>query len=192
MLSLAPDLQRCWTDFECSSVLFQRTVEPEVMMRFDWVEPVAGLFHLQMDVLKMLLVPQGHTRQSTACCAIDWRKNFHYTPPTQSTSKKNTAQSPAHPSHRKKNTAQSPAHPVHRQKELRNPLLNQSTAKKNCTIPRPPNPLPALIGHLLPAPSYPNSHPAVFRLMEFRMFDSCAELHCLIPMPRWNHRTFTV
>ena len=25
------------------------------MMRFHWVEPVAGLFHLQMNVLKMLL-----------------------------------------------------------------------------------------------------------------------------------------
>ena len=24
-------------------------------MRFDWVEPVAGLFHLQMNVLKILL-----------------------------------------------------------------------------------------------------------------------------------------
>ena len=24
-------------------------------MRFDWVEPVAGLFHLQMNMLKMLL-----------------------------------------------------------------------------------------------------------------------------------------
>ena len=24
-------------------------------MRFDWVEPIAGLFHLQMNVLKMLL-----------------------------------------------------------------------------------------------------------------------------------------
>lgn len=35
--------------------LHRRKVELEPAMRFGWVEPVAGLFHLQMNVLKMLM-----------------------------------------------------------------------------------------------------------------------------------------
>jgi hypothetical protein len=34
--------------------MFRRSVEPELLMRFGWVEPIAGLFHLQMNVLKLL------------------------------------------------------------------------------------------------------------------------------------------
>jgi hypothetical protein len=34
--------------------MFRRSVEPEPLMRFGWVEPIAGLFRLQMDVLKLL------------------------------------------------------------------------------------------------------------------------------------------
>ena len=35
--------------------MMHRAVEPNPVMRFQWVEPVAGLLHLQMNVLKMLL-----------------------------------------------------------------------------------------------------------------------------------------
>jgi hypothetical protein len=34
--------------------MFRRSVEPEPLMRFGWVEPITGLFHLQMNVLKLL------------------------------------------------------------------------------------------------------------------------------------------
>jgi hypothetical protein len=34
--------------------MFRRSVEPEPLMRFGWVEPIAGLFRLQMNVLKLL------------------------------------------------------------------------------------------------------------------------------------------
>ncbi|KAA8913110.1 hypothetical protein FN846DRAFT_886795 [Sphaerosporella brunnea] len=34
--------------------MFRRSVEPEPLMRFGWVEPIAGLFHLQMNVLKLI------------------------------------------------------------------------------------------------------------------------------------------
>ena len=37
------------------TALHRRRVEVEPAMRFGWVEPVAGLFHLQMNVLKMLM-----------------------------------------------------------------------------------------------------------------------------------------
>ena len=35
--------------------MMHRAIEPDPVMQFQWVEPVAGLLHLQMNVLKMLL-----------------------------------------------------------------------------------------------------------------------------------------
>jgi len=35
--------------------MFRRVVEPDPMLRFVWIEPIAGLFHLQMNVLKLLM-----------------------------------------------------------------------------------------------------------------------------------------
>jgi len=34
--------------------MFRRVVEPDPMLHFGWIEPIAGLFHLQMNVLKLL------------------------------------------------------------------------------------------------------------------------------------------
>jgi hypothetical protein len=34
--------------------MFRRLVEPDPLMRFGWLEPIAELFHLQMNVLKLL------------------------------------------------------------------------------------------------------------------------------------------
>jgi hypothetical protein len=56
-----------------SRAMFRRSVEPEPLMRFGWVEPIAGLLHLQMNVLTLIfgvfegdaVDPGSHKRFST-------------------------------------------------------------------------------------------------------------------------------